>query len=163
MAFPRPCNYSVAEVELRPHSLRLIPHSDTWTSLPAGSTRGRFAVGITAHTFLPSVPLHPVLPVLFEHPSLSVIKASLGWAASWHLQQEAECDVSCCWERRWNRQPRNKDRFTSQLLTECLCLHGTEGTIGDGTGSVLNLTPADKWKPGASLWFYRVMLAFGQS
>lgn len=82
---------------------------------------------------------------------------------SWHPQQEAEGDVSCCWERRWIRQPRNKDHFTSQLLTECLCLRGTDGTIRDGAGRVLNLIPADKWKPGASLWFYRVVLAFGQN
>lgn len=45
----------------------------------------------------------------------------------------------------------SQDHFTSQLLTECLCWHGTDGIIADGAGSVLNLIPADKGKPGASL------------
>lgn len=49
------------------------------------------------------------------------------------------------------RELVNADHLVLWLLSECLCLHGTDGIIRNGSNSSLNLIPADKWKPGASL------------
>lgn len=124
--------------------------------------RARLGVGITACMFMPSVPHRPVLPVLFDTPQVLLL---LPWAEPLPGTHSGKRNVTSHaggfagkgdgWGSQWTQTVSHRGGCQSAFACS-----GTDGIIGDGPGSFLNLIPADKWQPGASLWFLRCAACF---
>lgn len=159
MAFPRPHSYWVAEI--KPHSLGLIPCSNTWISIPFACPPRRIRSW------------HHCMQIHALSPSPSSITCSLDtprfllllpWAEPLTDAHSGKLNMVSHAARIAGKGGGSGSKRTQTISCRGCCQSGFAciGIIREGPDSFLYLIPTDKLKLGACLWFYSVLLASGQ-